>query len=280
MEKHRKLNKLKIGILIFLIIFAISIAVFGRYIYNSIREAYFTAQQFYFTSNILTVNGSNYQYNNWGGVDVYEIEFDLYSYDNKLSRLDYDLAYTVTCESLSTSKITCSIGTADGGTSQDGIIYKSQDNTSKVKILVTPIADINRGETVKLKVTAKTEVPYIKEISCEFSLHIELQGEDTYEIEDVVNRDYAVLRLVNAKETGTQVELVFDPSELRLDLNDEAYINRKVDETLTDSNGYVTKLVFDMAAESAKYIKFYKVDKTQDYTYPGDEEECVIDVTI
>ena len=40
----KKLNKFKIGILIILIIVALTITVFGRYIYNSIREAYFVPE--------------------------------------------------------------------------------------------------------------------------------------------------------------------------------------------------------------------------------------------
>ena len=83
----------------------ISITVFGRYIYNAAREAYFISKKFYFTSNILTANGSEYQYNNWGGSAVYAIEFDLYSYTNQDTKLDYDLGYTVTCSTSNTDKI-------------------------------------------------------------------------------------------------------------------------------------------------------------------------------
>ena len=80
----RKLNKFKVGIVVILIILVFSITVFGRYIYNNAREAYFSAKQFYFSSNILTANGSNYQYDNWGGLGTYAIEFELYSYLNSL----------------------------------------------------------------------------------------------------------------------------------------------------------------------------------------------------
>ena len=83
----------------------ISITVFGRYIYNSVRDAYFLAEQFYFSSDILTVNGSEYQYSNWGGTSVYQIEFELYSYTNEFAKLDYDLGYTVTCSTSDTDKI-------------------------------------------------------------------------------------------------------------------------------------------------------------------------------
>lgn len=108
MEKHkkvRKLNKVKVGICIFLIVLTIAISVFGRYIYNNIREAYFTSKQFYFTSDLLTLDNATYQYENWGGIDAYEINLDLYSYANTLLRLDYDLNYSISCETTQTDRV-------------------------------------------------------------------------------------------------------------------------------------------------------------------------------
>ena len=105
MGKEKKLNKLKVSIVIIIVVLMISISVFGRYIYNNIREAYFIAEQFYFSSDILTVNGSEYQYNNWGGSSVYEIEIELHSYINEITKLDYDLGYTVTCTTSDSDKV-------------------------------------------------------------------------------------------------------------------------------------------------------------------------------
>ena len=109
MSKRRngkKLNKVKVSVCIFLIVLIIAIGVFGRYVYNGIREAYFTSKAFYFTSDLLTLNNATYQYENWGGVDAYEINFDLYSYANTLLRLNYDLEYSVSCETPDTDKVT------------------------------------------------------------------------------------------------------------------------------------------------------------------------------
>lgn len=281
MKKHKNINKFKVGICIFLIVFVVTIAVFGRYIYNSVRESYFTAKQFYFSSDILTVNGSEYQYDNWGGVDIYPIEFELYSYNNVLSRVDYDLEYTVTCESLS-DKISCTVNTENGGTTANGVIYATlngtPNNASRVLILVKPLAQLTKGEVVKLRVKAKTQVPYEKEISCEFSLQIRTESESTYSISDIENRDYALLELVNGNDTSAQVVLTFDPSKVRLDLNDEIYQNSTSIET--NGNGFIKKIVFNMLEESSKNVKFYKVDKTQNYSYPGVSDSSVISVSM
>lgn len=277
-RKEKKLNKVKVGITIFLIVLVITIAVFGRYIYNNAREAYFTAKQFFFTSDLLTLDNQTYTYENWGGIDVYEINVDLYSYANTLLRLDYDLNYEISCEALQPTKIKCGINSADGPTTTNGIIYATT-NVSKVTIFVTPLTQINKGETVTVAIRASTQEPYKKEISCEVSLKVQEVTENTYEIEDVVNRNYAVLKLVNAQDTALQYTLTFDPRELRLDLNDEIYVNKISTETTTISgNEYVNKIVFNMDAEAAKNIKFYKVDMSQDYTYPSGETSPAIDV--
>lgn len=275
-----KLNKFKVGIIIFLIVLLLTIAVFGRFIYTSIREAYFLSRQFYFTSDILRPNGTIYRYSNWGGIDVYPIEFDLYSYNNELSRLDYDLEYTVTCESLTPEKATCSLFTEDGGTTANGVIYATT-NTSRITVLVKPVTQVAKGDTVRIRVTASTQEPYQKEISCTFALYVELNGENSYVIEDAVNNEYALLKFVNGNDTAAQITIEFDPRKLRLDLNDEIYLNRVSEETTTiNGNEYVNKVVFNFEAESAKNVKFYKVDKSQDYSYPGVNDNSPIQITL
>ena len=106
MYKQIAENKRRTVYIIAGFVLMIAVTVFGRYIYNSAREAYFIAKQFYFSSNILTTAGSTYTYNNWGGASVYEIEFELQSYlINEMVELDYDLGYTLTCSTPDTDKI-------------------------------------------------------------------------------------------------------------------------------------------------------------------------------
>ena len=280
MEKRRKLNKVKVGITIFLIVLLMSITVFGRYFYNGIKEAYFRSKQFYFTSNLLTLGGQTYTYENWGGLDTYELNVALYSYENKLMKLDYDLQYTISCEAVQSDKIKCTIGTEDGPTSQNGVIYATT-NVSNVAIFVKPLVQINKGETVKIRIKARTEVPYIKEISCEVTLRIAKLVGNSYEIEDAENNEYAILKLKNISESATETTLVFDPTKLRLDLNDEIYKNKISSDTATiNGNKYIKKITFKVEAESIKFVKFYKVDKSQNYKYPNGAASSAIEVNI
>ena len=293
---RRKLNKLKISIVVILVVLALTITVFGRYIYNSIREAYFAAEQFYFSSDILTVNGAKYQYNNWSGQEEYQIQFDLYSYESEWAKIDYDLKYTLSCSTTSSDKVECSIneGTQTTDDVENGIVTgegtipgsnSSVDptNTSVVTIKVKPKVTISEDDTIKVYVTASTSEPYQKTISCEFSLKSETGGKISYSIEDVENREYALLKLICPGESAV-VELGVDPTELRIDSNDEVYINRDKTagstETITiNGKQYVKKIVFNMPAETTKYVKFYKVDKSLNYTYPSGDAESAIQVT-
>ncbi len=131
---------------------------------------------------------------------------------------------------------------------------------------------------ITIRIKASTQEPYRKEISCEISLRIQQVLANSYEIEDVANRNYLVLKMVNTHDTGGNVSLEFDPNVVRIDLNDEAYLNRVEGSEETNSDGYVQKFVFTMEKESAKNIKFYKVDMSQDYTYPSGDTDSVITV--
>lgn len=284
MKEHTKINKVKVAITIFIIVLLISISVFGRYIYNNTREAYFTSKKFYFTSNLLTLDNQKYTYEDWGGIDVYETSVDLYSYANKFLRLDYDLNYEISCESLSPSKIKCTLNDVDGPTSTTGVIYAKTDgrenNASRIGIYITPLTQINKGEIVTFALKASTKEPYQKEISCEISLKVKQQTTNSYKIEDVPNRNYAILQIVNAQNTALQYTLTFDPRVLRIDTNDEACINKISGSTTTISGTqYLNKIVFNMDGESAKNIKFYKVDMTKDYTYPSGDTTPAIDIS-
>ena len=46
MKEHKKINKVKVAITIFIVVLLIAISAFGRYIYNNAREAYFTSKKF------------------------------------------------------------------------------------------------------------------------------------------------------------------------------------------------------------------------------------------
>lgn len=271
--KNRKINKVKVSIvLIILLILLMNLTGFGRFIYNSIKDRYLSSQSFYFTSNLLDVNNAQLTYNNWTGTDVYKLDIALYSYENELLRLDEDLDYTITCSTTST-KIDCRIGSqADGGTTATGTIEAKINNIANnekvISIYLVPKdgVEFDVGEKVVVTVRAFTTEPYAKTISADFTFDITTIGAD-YQIEDIAYRNYVLVKLKNTEPVDSSVTLKFDPDVVRLDMNDEAYLNNLGYETENiGGHDYITEITFLMAEESSKNIKFYKVDKSQDYT--------------
>lgn len=265
MEK-RKINKVKVGIVIaIVVILLMEITGFSRYIYNSAKDKYLTSKAFYFTSNLLEESNLNksYQYINWGGTDTYVLDLELNSFKNELLRMTDDLEYELACSTTS-SKVTCGIDSETGDTTDTRTIYQSNDNIDSVKIYIVPKTGvtITQGETIPIKIVAKTTNPYAKELSATFNFEIKAAG-SSYTIEDEAYQNYLTLNLKNTLITESEITLNLDTTKLRLDTNDEVYLKGTV---ILDGSNYINEIVFTMPPESSKNIKFYKVDVSRDYT--------------
>ena len=263
--KRRKKNKVKLVLIILVIILCITTSVFGRYVINVAKDLYLTSKNFYFTSNILDINMPTYDYSNWGGVDTYQIDVDLYSWKNELLKLNYNLEYVIYAESNTPEKVRCSFGTQNGSATKTGVIYSDTNKVGEA-LYITPLTTLNQSDKITITIVAKATGEYEKEISAKINLNITEHGTNI-SIEDSANSNYAILKLTNTNVTGTDVTLEFDPKVIRLDLNDLIYSNRK--QTITknvDGYEYISKIIFPIEKEATRNIKFYKVDKTKDYT--------------
>ncbi len=266
-----KINKKKLIICIILLICFITLPTFGRYIYNNARDLYLKSRNFSFSSNLLTTMGKSYKYANWSGVDDYELDLQLYSYENELSLFTYEgngLIYNLACQVENTEKATAHIGTSAGEATASGYI-PNNTNVKDIKIYLRPTDKLQVGDTVKVKVTANTTVPYKKEISATFNIKVTGKG-ITYSIEDEKTSIYATLKLVNTKNQRNRITLSYNPQLVVIDVTNEYYQN-KISETYTTVDGvkYVNSVTFDMEAMDVKDIVFYKKDVSADYTYPG-----------
>jgi len=266
-----KISKKKIAIGIILIIMLITIPTFGRYIYNNIRDAYLKSRNFSFSSNLLTTTGGNYKYSNWSGVENYELNFQLYSYENEISLFQYEgagLGYNLTCTIDQPTKATAHIDYTSGEASGNSYI-PNDTNIRDVKVYLRPTGGLNPGDIIKLTLEAKTTVPFKKTIKATFEIKV-TENRISYEIEDSSNSVYATLKLLNAKSTENQIKLTFNPNVVMIDTSDESYINRDA-QTVTTVSGvqYVNSVTITLDPEVSKNIKFYKRDRSQNYTYPN-----------
>lgn len=267
----KKINKKKITIVISILILLIITSVFGRYIYNNLRDMYLVSQRFNFTSNLLDTNTSTYRYSNWSGIDTYEIPIELYSYENELSLFEYEgqgLTYTLTCKIDDESKATCHIDSETGEANSSGYI-PNETNIKKTSIYIVPTAQLNVGDKIKITVEAQTLIPYKKNIAAEFYIEVSEQN-ISYTIEDKPNSIYAVLRILNAKSTQNKITLDFNPEDVMIDVSDDAYVKKLSSKSTTISGiQYVNSITFNMNPEEIREIKFYKKNISNDYTYPG-----------
>ena len=266
-----KINIKKLIICIILLISIMIMPTLSRYVYNNVRDIYLKSQNFNFSSNLLTTMGKTYKYANWSGVNEYELDIELYSYENEQSLFTYEengLKYNITCEVEDTTKATAHIETIAGNSTADGYI-PNETNIKNVKIYVKPTENLELGDTVVVNITASTTEPYKKTIKATFE--IKVTGESiTSSIEDESARIYATLKLVNTQSEEEQITLTYDPELFVMDVTHEYYEN-KISEVTEEIDGveYVKSVTFNMDAEDVKYIRFYKKNINANYTYPG-----------
>lgn len=276
----RKLNKKKVAFVIIIIIMLITLPIFGRYVYNNVREAYLKSRNFSFTSNLLASSEKTYKYANWSGSEPYELDLQLYSYENELSLFNYEglgLEYKLTCTIDDATKATVHIDDAIDGISEEKDHIPNATNIKDVKIYLKPVTTLTAGEVITLNITAETTKPYKKTLSAQFQIIVSKQLV-SYRIEDEEESIYATLKLINAKNEDNEIKIAFNPETVMIDTTDEAYIN-KVSETKTDEQ-YINSVTITLESGQSEDIKFYKKDKSKNYTYPNEtEEDMIITIT-
>ncbi len=284
-REKRKINKFKVGILIFIfLIFLFTVSGLGRFVYNGMRDKYLTSKNFYFTSNLLEMNGANYEYANWDGIGIYDFEIELYSKINDLQKLDEDLEYTIMVNF--PDEVNCSINDTNfvepdpidksvtKPISRNSTILAKIDgeynNRDTAKIYVKAIDDdtiFANGKTIDIEVTAYTTEPYRKSLTATFRIKIST----SYTVDDAMGRKYAVLTVRNTSTLPQDLTIKLNyPNETLFDMNNDAFVYKKsynyVNDTMlgnysgttTKYYGNLNEVTFEIPAESSKSIKLYK----------------------
>lgn len=290
--KVHKIPKFKRKILIVLIILLclpISFTL-GRFVYNKVLDLYFTSKNFFFESDKLTVDGAIYSLDYWNGVDPYNVVINLNSFKNNKLKSNSDITYEIdyTCS----SEIICNT------TKDKGTIY-SDTNTDSLTITMTPNSTFKDGDSVVLKVEAKSLSPYEKTLSAEFELvvgkyglsheivdnendiYLEFKVTNTldyytvkeafegYSVGDRISSDdYASLSTLNKDKCASAiVTLKFDPNVIYTDNNNSTFLNAYNVKTEKINNyDYINGFTFKMDSTSSTVVKFYKKDVSKDYT--------------
>ena len=309
-KKHQfKLKKIyqkkQIAIIIILIMCLISfVIIFGRYITNNIEDFFVRSKEFYFESDKLSEDTSYFQVENWSGVDSYTITVNMNSRKNNIEVATYDIAYDIS--------YTCSDNVICDLSKTEGIIYAST-NTDYFNLVVTPNTSLDTGDKVVVDIEVRSKTNYEQTLKGRFTLivgkenlsyqitdtkgnpYMELsitntlsyytvrQAFDNYTVGQRINLDtYLSLTEENKQKCKSSiVKIDFEPNVILLDLTDETYSNA-TNITTTTINGktYVNSLTISLDAESSEDLRFYKVDTSQDYTYPNGDNEPIVNVTV
>lgn len=309
-KKHQfKLKKIyqkkQIAIIIILIMCLISfVIIFGRYITNNIEDFFVRSKEFYFESDKLSEDTSYFQVENWSGVDSYTITVNMNSRKNNIEVATYDIAYDIS--------YTCSDNVICDLSKTEGIIYAST-NTDYFNLVVTPNTSLDTGDKVVVDIEVRSKTNYKQTLKGRFTLIVGKENL-SYQITDTKGNPYMELSITNTlsyytvrqafdnytvgqrinldtylslteenkqKCKSSVVKIDFEPNVILLDLTDETYSNA-TNITTTTINGktYVNSLTISLAAESSEDLRFYKVDTSQDYTYPNGDNEPIVNVTV
>lgn len=280
-RRRRKNNNKIIPILIVLTILAFLVPIMtslSKYVYNAIHDYYLGTKGFYFNSDKLSSNHSEFEIaNNWSGAETYTITINLNSKKNDLvfaeTDIDYEIEYThsdnIECTISKTSGTI--IGSANGGINEDYFI-----------ITINPAAgtSLPNGATTWVEIEVTSTSPYVATLSGK--LMVGVGTEDiNYEIMDSVNNPYLEVNITNSLNTGKDVTLSFDPNVILLDMTNKFTLNSSA-KTTVQINGYdyVNTVTSYVGSLETITVKFYKVDPSQDYTYQaGDTKTPVVTLT-
>lgn len=296
-------KKLKILLIMLVIAALLPVGVtFSKYIYTFIDYFIIKSNNFFFNSDKLATNTVRYDINNWGGVDGFNIQFQLNNHKNNLLTSDADIEYTtaVTCS----TDVLCSLSTSSG------IIYTTE-KTDNLSINITPQRIFDPGESIEINVSASSTSPFVKTLSARFVITVGRKG-ISYEIVDVANRPYLELIITNARDSyivneafgsynvgdeittavykalseadkskcsSALINLSFDPNDVVLDTTSEVV---HIMTYLTQNIGgvdYIDDITFGVDSLSSTKIRFYKNDVTLNYTYPFVNPTSIITLT-
>lgn len=256
-------------ILLVVVFFTPNIISTAKYVYNVAHENYLASKDFYFKSDKLNIEHSEYQVtNNWSGAETYTITVNMSSKLNDMAFTDADIDYTITVTCSDNIECTKSknSGTIIGKNHTEILEGHNQDSFS---ISVNPKNGVvlHNTEVAWVDVCAKAVSPYEQEIYGKLIIEV---GSSSiyYEIIDSVNSPYLTVNIVNSSAQASNVTLSYNPQQVLLDMTNRFYINNA---TTTDTpiNGYdyLNSITSNVPSLSTTSVKFYKVDATQNYSY-------------
>lgn len=275
-------NVTKKAIILVFVAFSIILSItktitFARYAFESLRETYFISNEFFFySSNVYLDDGVTI--NDWDGVSEYKIYTSVYNYIDELRWTKEDIPYTtsINCNPSISGSVSCTYpaGTIEtettGGTTNRICLTLTNPNNLEFK----------DGDYVDVSAVITSTSPYRKSLNLTFKIYVNIK-EVTHKVIDSTNQAYLDLVLSNNTNAASTISIGWDKNVVLVDntntiVNDSATTKRT---EIYNSKNYINQLTFIVPAKTAYKIRYYKIDKTQNYTYPVTNTSSIFNIS-
>ena len=265
-RKNIKINPIVLLIILVIVIFLTPKFVSSaKYIYNAIHEHYLSSKDFYFSSDKLSINHTEYEItNNWSGAEPYLITVNMSSKKNDMAYTEADITYniTYTCS----NNVQCTLDKTSStivGRGNNGV------NEDYFTVTISPAGSnaLAEGETAWIEITASSTSPYTQTITGKLILEVG-SSDISYEIIDKPNQQYLTVNITNSQSAGANITLSYNPAVVLLDMTSKFRLTATAN-TNSQLNGhnYFNSVTSYVESLSTTSVKFYKEDATQDYSY-------------
>ena len=265
---HRRSNsyinknylKQQLVLLVVIVCYVSSLTItFGRYVVSRVATYITSSKEFYFYSDKLEDRNIEYPIS-WSGTEECIIPINLYSKMNSLKTATHDIKYKVEYEMLS-SNAKCTLSKESG-------VISADTNNDAFSVALSPNTLMDEDDKMRVRINVTTVDDFEKTLTATFVISLESENV-SYTIDDEANRPYFNLIINNMQKEN--ITISFDPNEVVIDTTSDVFGSLSSYELL-DGTNYVNKIEFVASALSNYNIKFYKKDKSKDYT----EETSVI----
>jgi len=257
-----KYFKKQIILVLIIIIYILSLSfISGRYILKEINTYLSASKEFYFYSDKLYEEETEYHIN-WSGNEACIIPINLYTKLNSLKTAKHDIKYKVEYILLS-NNASCELSKEEG-------VVSSINNTDAFSLSVTPNGNIDVNENIEVKVIVSTIDDFERILTAKFVITMNSESV-LYKIDDEKGRAYFNLIISNSQEEEVTIE--FDPNEVIIDTTNSIFEDLGSYTLLSDTR-YFNKVVFTAKPRSNINIKFFKKDVMQNYTNSNSILSC------
>ena len=160
---------------------------------------------------------------------------------------------------------------------------EATSNTGYQKTIKGNFTLVVGQENLTYQITDAPEKPYMElRITNTLSYYIVDQPFDQYLANQKIDID-TYLALSDDKKSKCHSAIVtatFNPQEILIDNTSESYQKAtNIETTEINGNTYIKSITLAIDAISSEDIRFYKVDVSQDYTYPNNNNKSVVTIT-